>query len=305
MRNKMGKLAIISDLHVDINKFTLHDLLEIGSYLKDAGATRLHIAGDITNHFAREGNEIIQTLNSILPTTFNFGNHDMLDTTNIENNKTPGFLNFKALTLNSDTVLLPFNGWYDYGFARGETDAQPANEIVANYKNKYWIDKFIKRSASDPVISKDQADHLTHLLEEFRKQDKRVIIATHFVPRQEFIMYPRPFNRKAVTWRALGGVLGSKEIGDVISNYNETVSDVVFGHIHARDGAKNINSVNWHCRPIGYRYEWPYTKKWLADHGEPQKFHFAKHPAEQAAFVQDMRHNWDKVLDNAFTLFDY
>lgn len=301
----MGKLAIISDIHVDINKFTLHDLIEIGSYIKDNGATRLHIAGDITNHFHREGNEIIQTLNSVIPTTFNFGNHDMLDTNSIENNQTPGFLNFEPLTLNSDTVLLPFNGWYDYGFAKGETNEQPANEIVANYKNKYWIDKFIKRSESDPIISKKQAHHLAGLLDSFRKQDKRVIIATHFVPRQEFIMYPTPFNRKAVTWRALGGVLGSKEIGDVISDYSDTVTDVVFGHIHARNGVKKINNVNWHCRPIGYRYEWQFTKKWLSDHGEPQNFHFAKHPDQQNKFLDDMHCNWDQVLDNAFTLFDY
>lgn len=301
----MGKLAIISDLHVDINKFTLHDLLAIGTYIKDAGATKLHIAGDITNHFSREGNEIIQTLNSILPTTFNFGNHDMLDTNNIENNKTPGFLNFTPLNLNSDTVLLPFNGWYDYGFARGETDEQPPDKIVADYKNKYWIDKFIKRSESDPVISQKQAMHLTSLLDDFQKQNKRVIIATHFVPRQEFIMYPAPFDRKAVTWRALGGVLGSKKIGDVISNYSETATDVVFGHIHARDGVKNINNINWHCRPIGYRYEWSFTKKWLRSHGEPQNFHFAKHPEEQAVFIHDMHRNWDEVLDNAFTMFDY
>lgn len=301
----MGKLAIISDIHVDINKFTLQDVAEIGSYIKDAGATRLHIAGDITNHFDRDGNAIIQTLNSILPTTFNFGNHDMLNTASIEHNQSPGFLNFTPLQLDSDTILLPFNGWYDYGFARGETNQQPADKLVANYKNKYWIDKYIQRSEPDPVISQRQAAHLAQLLQQFQEKSQRVIIATHFVPRQEFIFYPPPVERRAVTWRALGGVLGSKAVGDVISNYNKTVSDVVFGHIHARDGVKVINNVNWHCRPIGYRYEWQYTKQWLTDHGEPQKFHFAKHPAEQAVFIQDMHQNWDKVLDNAFTLFDY
>ncbi|HIW89467.1 MAG TPA: metallophosphoesterase [Candidatus Ligilactobacillus excrementipullorum] len=301
----MGKLAIISDLHVDINKFTLEDVAEIGSYLRDEGATRLHIAGDITNHFIRDGKEIIATLNSVLPTTFNFGNHDMLNTNSIENNQAAGFLNFTPLQLNNDTVLLPFNGWYDYGFARGETDQQPADEVVANYKNKYWIDKYIHRSEPDPTISRQQAAHLAEMLTNFQQQGQRVIIATHFVPRQEFISYPTPFNRKAVIWRALGGVLGSKVIGDVISNYQGTVTDVVFGHIHARDGVKVINNVNWHCRPIGYRYEWDYTKRWLSERGEPLNFHFAKHPTVQNAFIQDMHQDWDQVLSNAFTLFDY
>ena len=229
----------------------------------------------------------------------------MLGARDIEGSTIPGFLNFNPLNLNSDTVLLAFNGWYDYGFAKGTNDEKPADNVVAECKNKYWIDQFIHRSDTDPKISQNQAVHLAGLLNHLSKQNKRVIIATHFVPRQEFIRYPKPLTKRMVTWRTLAGVLGSKEIGAVISKYNNVVTDVVFGHIHVRDGVRALSNINWHCRPIGYRYEWKYTKNWLLAHDEPQKFHFAKHPEIQRNFEQDMRHNWPKVLSKAITLLDY
>ncbi|GBG93633.1 phosphoesterase [Ligilactobacillus salitolerans] len=300
----MGKLAIISDLHADINKFTPADLHEIAGYIRELGATRLHIAGDISNRFAREGEEIIETLNQVLPTTFNFGNHDMLSVARIEDSLAPGFLNFTPLPLANDTVLLAFNGWYDYGYARDPEGRRPSDLLVSQYKKRYWIDQFIKRPESDPSISQQLEARLDRSLETLERQGQRVIIATHFVPQQDFIFYPKPENKRAITWRTLEGLLGSQAIGDTISKYN-TVSDVVFGHIHARTGVKSINNIDWHCRPIGYRYEWAFTQNWLRERGLPPRFHFARQPKVQTAYLEDLHQNWEQILHDAVTLLDY
>ncbi len=45
----MGNLAIISDLHVDINQFSEQEWLILWKVLTDKGITRLHLAGDVAN----------------------------------------------------------------------------------------------------------------------------------------------------------------------------------------------------------------------------------------------------------------
>lgn len=49
----MKKLAIISDLHADINEFDEETLSLIAKYIKDSGANRLHIAGDLSSQVTR------------------------------------------------------------------------------------------------------------------------------------------------------------------------------------------------------------------------------------------------------------
>lgn len=45
----MGKLAVISDLHVDINKFGESQMNDLWQVLQKKEITRLHLAGDIAN----------------------------------------------------------------------------------------------------------------------------------------------------------------------------------------------------------------------------------------------------------------
>ncbi|MCZ1223521.1 metallophosphoesterase, partial [Enterococcus faecium] len=49
----MGKLAIISDLHVDINKFGESELMQLWQVLQKHKITRLHLAGDTANKVDR------------------------------------------------------------------------------------------------------------------------------------------------------------------------------------------------------------------------------------------------------------
>jgi hypothetical protein len=49
----MGNLAIISDLHVDINKFGEPELMQLWQVLQKHKITRLHLAGDTANKVDR------------------------------------------------------------------------------------------------------------------------------------------------------------------------------------------------------------------------------------------------------------
>lgn len=45
----MGKLAVITDLHADINHLGASELTKLFELLQEYGATRLHFAGDTAN----------------------------------------------------------------------------------------------------------------------------------------------------------------------------------------------------------------------------------------------------------------
>ncbi|MDU6524043.1 MAG: metallophosphoesterase, partial [Enterococcus sp.] len=116
----MGKLAVITDLHADINHLGTGEFAQLFDLLREQAVTRLHFAGD-------SANKIQQTLavnhyfrDQGLPTTFNLGNHEMGNIKGeamIEHFPDSHFLNLRYLPLNEQIVLLGFNGWYDYGFS--------------------------------------------------------------------------------------------------------------------------------------------------------------------------------------------
>lgn len=49
----MGKLAVITDLHADINHFGVKELEKLFNLLKEQDVTRLHFAGDTANKIAQ------------------------------------------------------------------------------------------------------------------------------------------------------------------------------------------------------------------------------------------------------------
>ena len=46
----MTRLAVMSDLHIDLNHFETYEIDTLIKCLKDQKVTHLHIAGDISNH---------------------------------------------------------------------------------------------------------------------------------------------------------------------------------------------------------------------------------------------------------------
>lgn len=263
----MGKLAIISDLHVDINHLQSDDLAVLLQILQDNGATHLHLAGDIANKVAGALAVVEFFQRGGLPTTFNWGNHEMpnlVEEAWIEQFPHLDFLNLKTFALRDDLVLLGVNGWYDYRFAT----IDDFDEIV-KLKNLYWYDRNIIRSGTDPEINQGILNQLRTLLMQLQEAKKEVVIATHFVPQRAFIVYQT--NPEFIKWNELNAFLGAESFGELMDEFTN-VRQVVFGHTHRRFPDQVINGTIYSCRPFGYYFEWQMTREFVMQNHLVEEF---------------------------------
>lgn len=255
----MGKLAVITDLHADINHFGVKELEKLFNLLKEQDVTRLHFAGDTANKIAQT-----LTINDFfrkrgLPTTFNLGNHEMGNIKGeqmIEHYPDSHFLNLRYLALNEKTVLLGFNGWYDYGFSELNDPKQ-----IRSIKNIYWFDRIIERFSDDQSVDHEILGQLRRTLDDLAKKNYQVILTTHFVPKEEFIVH---LDGDYQIWNKLNAFLGSKALGELLDQY-PNVQHVVFGHTHRRFSDQTIQGTVYSCRPLGYYYEWRITRDFILD----------------------------------------
>jgi len=255
----MGKLAVITDLHADINHFGEAELSKLFGLLQEYEVTRLHFAGDTANKMdqALAVNHFFRSRG--LPTTFNLGNHEMGNIKGeqmIEHYPDSHFLNLRYVPLNQQTVLLGFNGWYDYGFSE-LTDPQQIRSI----KNIYWFDRIIERFSDDQTVDQVLLEELRTVLDDLAKKEYQVILVTHFVPKEEFIVR---LNGKYQIWNKLNAFLGSQGLGKLLDHYSN-VQQVVFGHTHRRFEDQTIQGTVYSCRPLGYYYEWGITRDFVLD----------------------------------------
>ena len=137
----MTRLAVMSDLHIDLNHFETYEIDTLIKCLKDQEVSHLHIAGDISNHFSIDTKPFLRKLSKAVKVTYNLGNHDMLDLEDdlIDN------LDFQVIDLGSKT-LLAFHGWYDYSYSDEKLDK------ILNRKKQLWFDRRLKRLDTDPEI---------------------------------------------------------------------------------------------------------------------------------------------------------
>lgn len=296
----MGKLAVISDLHVDINHFSATDLQLIAELLDANQATHLHLAGDIANK-ETAAMTVIDFFQRQLPTTFHWGNHEMADLSEslIETYPDPAFLNFQTVALSGKTLLLGVNGWYDYGYS----DLQSTEEIL-RLKHLFWYDRMIQRTGTDPEISHQINERLRQTLRGL-PQDKEVIVMTHFVPKATFIVKQ---TGKYVRWNHLNAFLGSPEFGAVIDEA-DNVRQVVFGHTHRRFEDQVIGQTIYSCRPFGYYYEWQLTRRFVLENQLTENFQPTKLRGllrtNQAAFNQYKAAHLRAELQQAITWINY
>lgn len=271
----MGRLAVISDLHADINSFD-EELALLRNYLLEEQVDHVHFAGDLANHVS-QALTIVDFFTEKIPTTFHWGNHEMADIhqpEDFENFNYPAFLNFKTKDLSEDTLLLAFNGWYDYSFA-----PQLETKEIQRKKQIYWYDRWINRRKTDRQITDDVCQRLTQALKAIPSH-KKIFVSTHFVPQSAFIVH---FSNEYARWNQLNAFLGSQQIGDALAEF-PNVKQVVFGHTHHRFDQKKIASAYYHCRPIGYYYEWDLTYQFTQE----------KNPSQARKVA---RRNWQEFSD--------
>ena len=75
----MTRLAVMSDLHIDLNHFETYEIDTLIKCLKNQKVSHLHIAGDISNHFSIDTKPFLRKLSKEVKVSYNLGNHDMLD----------------------------------------------------------------------------------------------------------------------------------------------------------------------------------------------------------------------------------
>lgn len=255
----MGRLAILSDLHADINSFEETELTILKDVLEKNGVTAFHLAGDTANKVERVL-KVTDFFNQAgIATTFNFGNHEMADIADpqkIEQFPAAGFLNLDFVPLNQEKVLLGLNGWYDYQFAKNPDEGK-----LIRLKNRYWYDRKINRGESDLEVTKEVVAHTKEVLDQLKKDRQQVVIATHFVPQKRFIV-EQPENSRHAIWNQLNAFLGAESLGLLFDQY-ENIEHVAFGHTHRRFIDQKINGTLYSCRPLGYYYEWQLTRQFV------------------------------------------
>lgn len=101
----MTKLAIMSDLHIDLNHFSTFETKTLINLLKKEKIDHLHIAGDISNHFTKDTLPFINNLKKHIKLSYNLGNHDMLNLTETEIQR----LDFQTYRFDKK-MLLAFHG---------------------------------------------------------------------------------------------------------------------------------------------------------------------------------------------------
>lgn len=295
----MGRLAVLSDLHVDINHLTPKEWEQWVVYLQEQAVSHVHIAGDIANDF-QLALAFVHYLTRYFPTTFHWGNHEMASLTEVEINQFPDsqFLNEAFFPLTPDTWLLGVNGWYDYGFA------QPATRDYARLKQLAWYDRLITRNATDTEIMQQIGIRFRRLMSGVPQQ-VRVILSTHFVVHPAFIrQYEGPYRK----WNQLNAFLGSPLLGQLIPQFPQ-IQQVVFGHTHHRMSPTKIGEVTYHCRPFGYYYEWPSTRQFVREQAkEPiQSMRKARQLlTREAAAFESVRPTFiSREIAQAVTFIDY
>ncbi|EFR44787.1 metallophosphoesterase [Streptococcus pseudoporcinus] len=285
----MTKLAIMSDLHIDLNHFDKDETDVLITVLKEEAVDHLHLAGDLANHFEETAKPFLGYLNQFIKVTYNLGNHDMLDLSedSIEAS------DFHIYPLSNDSSLLAIHGWYDYSFYPLKTEQE--NRA---FKKTFWFDHRLKREQSDPQITDTICQKLERIL--YQLADKRLIVAMHFVPHQAFLLsYPKlkPFN----------AFLGSHKFHQIF--VNTSVTDVVFGHNHKRIKNTEFDGITYHSKPLGYMKEWQLTDRFLKqfphyltkETDDPNK-HFAAIQKEEA-FIAYRQEHLAEEFRSAMTIF--
>ncbi|ATC60398.1 MAG: metallophosphoesterase [Lactococcus raffinolactis] len=233
----MKKLAILSDLHLDVNQFDEQYKQILIQTLQEQRITDIHLAGDISNDFERLSKPFLARLSQDFTVSYNLGNHDMLS------------MDESAITANDFQIrtigqkkLLSFAGWYDYSFC-------PDISIEQNLrtKNTFWFDRKITRDVDDITVTNRILTKLDAVLTRMIPTDKaNLIVAMHFVPHPSFVMTHPKFIK-------FNAFLGSDKFHALFVKHG--IKDVVFGHNH-RSYDRVIDSVHYQAKPLGYKREW-------------------------------------------------
>ncbi len=263
------KIAVISDLHIDINeKFPVIDCL--ASYLKKHRADVLLVAGDICENavYVKEAMEELEK-QSGSRVLYVPGNHDMwsehleeVSTDEIYQiyKEDPRCLCDHPIVLkgeNGPFVVIGDIGWYDYSFASKEYGFEELETM--EHEGRIWQDRLKNQWTVDNKGCLEQMlNHLEKQLKEYI--DYPAVVVTHMLPIKEFCV---PEEREM--WKFFNAFLGSEELEKLYNQYH--VAYAVCGHVHYRKALKKEDTM-YLCPCLGYHTEWEQAQQGNEGHGE-------------------------------------
>lgn len=239
----MTKIAVVSDLHMDLNHVDVADFLaRSADWLVTQGVQYYVIAGDLFNDFEKTLNfsEKLQTiLGDSLRVAFIVGNHDMargVTFDELAQPLSPLYLHNRFIDVaGSDLRIVGQNGWYDYSF--GDLAKYSIAEI-AQWKRAYWFDRQIEQPISDPERMDIVLAETTQQLQQAVDAKKQVMFVTHFVPQKDYLFQG---NDDRNLWM-LNAMMGSQRLGDLLERGQ--VTDTIFGHLHRQFAPQTFGGRN-------------------------------------------------------------
>ena len=246
--------AVISDIHVDINKD--YKVIEaISEYVHEHAIELILIAGDITNR-VKDTIEVVAELErqSGAKVLYVPGNHDMWDEDKEYNNNDEIYQMFledehclcERYYETDKHIIVGDVGWYDYTFGNQEKYSEEEFDKMSiggrtflDYRYNTWAQ--MNKKHSDDFVEK-----LQKLIHEHPEKD--IVVMTHVLSHEAFLV-PEDIG----DWSYLNAFLGSKKLKDLC--LENKVRYAICGHVHYR---KNVDEekTTWLCRCLNYHNEW-------------------------------------------------
>ncbi len=248
------KVAMISDIHVDVN--SSYDVVgSLVQCLKKHKPQLLVLAGDISGNIETTLStvEAIESRSGVR-VLFVPGNHDLwsgdfaLAPTEEIYSRFCGdshCLCGRPFTI-GNTVVIGDIGWYDYSF--GSPNYSRDEFSLMKNKGRVWQDLLKNQWTADNIARNDFFLHRLEKQMMMQQRDKHFLMVTHMVPIREMTV---PNDRE--DWGYFNAFLGSEELGILYKRY--PVRYALFGHVHYRQSIDRDN-IHWSCRCLGYHHEW-------------------------------------------------
>lgn len=247
------RIAVISDIHIDVNKD--YDVLgTIAEYVKKKAVKLLLIAGDITS-YPKQSIEAVKELEKIsgIKVLYVPGNHDLWnkDEEFADNDEIykqfcedEHCLSGKSYVI-GDYAIIGDVGWYDYSF--GSRQFSKADFDKQSINGRTWQDSIFNTWSKD---NENRCDWFISKLEEeiLKHSGKRIILMTHMLSHKAFTV-PEDWQ----DWSYFNGFLGSEKLHELCRRYK--VEYAICGHVHFRKTFTEENTT-YMCRCLNYYKEW-------------------------------------------------
>lgn len=257
------KVAIISDIHVDIQEDELVFGEVFAECVNELEVDYLLIAGDISEYYLRTL-AFVRRLREKVSAEIYFcsGNHDLwskyesaLSAQDIINymggpKGDKGFLQNQAVALSEKTVLIGSCGWYDYTFAHeGMFDYEELKK--REYNGRWWRDSlYAKHGMDDVEVNRRWNEELRALVDQYEGHD--IIFMTHMLNHPAFLV--GEFSKQYEIFKYFNAFLGSEGLYEITKN--ESVKYAISGHVHYRKSFEE-GGTHYMCRCLGYPKEFP------------------------------------------------